>query len=178
MQPTVATEVPGIIPGLALGALLLVTGAALTWRRAAEGTGQPPDHGKAMGVMTAAMLAGMMSGLWGGLIGMGHLGTIWPSTLAGVEIGLLAGLLTGAPGGLAAALEGAMAGLMGGLMGPMLLAMAPESGGRFLSLVLLTWSWTGMAAAWLLAPDLSRRWLLVGAASLSALVLGLWGAPW
>lgn len=178
MQPTVAPEVPGIIPGLAVGALLLVTGAALTWRRAAEGASQSPDHGKAMGVMTAAMLAGMMAGLWGGLVGMGHLGTIWPSTLLGIEIGFLAGLLTGAPGGGVAALEGAMAGLMGGLMSPMLLAMAPESGGHFLSLVLLIWAWAGMAAAWLLAPDLSRRWLLVGAASLSALIFGLWGAPW
>lgn len=178
MHPTVAPEVPAIIPGLAVGALLLVTGAALTWWRAAEGLGRPPDHGKAMLVMTAAMLAGMMAGLWGGLVGMGHLGTVWPSTLLGIEVGLLAGLLTGAPGGPAAALEGAMAGLMGGLMSPMLLAMAPESGPRFLSLVLLIWSWAGMVAARLLAPDLSRRWLLVGAASLSALILGLWGAPW
>lgn len=178
MHPTVSPEIPAIIPGVVVGALLLVTGAALTWRRGAEGAHQPPDHGKAMGVMTAAMLAGMMAGLWGGLVGMGHLGALWPATILGVEVGLLAGLLTGAPGGLAAALEGAMAGLMGGLMSPMLLQMAPDAGAPFLSLVLLVWAWAGMVAAWLLAPDLSRRWLLVGAASLSALILGLWGAPW
>lgn len=178
MQPTGAPEIPAIIPGVVVGALLLVTGAALTWRRAAEGTRRSPDHSQAMVVMTAAMLAGMMAGLWGGLVGFGHLGALWPSTILGVEVGLLAGLLTGAPGGLTAALEGAMAGLMGGLMSPMLLAMAPESGGPFLSLVLLIWSWAGMVAAWLLAPDISRRWFLMSAASLSALILGLWGAPW
>ncbi|HLO02277.1 MAG TPA: hypothetical protein VK191_04110 [Symbiobacteriaceae bacterium] len=178
MHPSVAPVIPAIIPGLVVGALLLISGAALTWRRAAEAATRPPDHAKAMVVMTAAMLAGMMAGLWGGLVGMGHLGTLWPSSLLGVEVGLLAGLLTGAPGGLIAALEGAMAGLMGGLMSPMLLAMAPESGAPFLSLVLLAWAWAGAAAACLLAPDLPRRWLLVGAASVSALVLGLWGAPW
>lgn len=177
MHPTVAPLVPALGPGLFLGGALLIAGAALAWRRAAEDR-RMEEHGKAMMMMTTAMTVGMMAGLWGGIIGMGHLGALWPGSVLGVEVGLLAGLITGAPGGLATALEGGMAGLMGGLMSPMLLAMAPQSGGPFLSLVLLTWVWAQAGCTALLAPDLGRRWPLLGAALLSALILGLWGAPW
>jgi hypothetical protein len=178
-----AILIPAIGPGLVLGALLLVAGATLTWQRASEGWFQPPDHAKAMPIMVSSMVAGMMAGLWGGILGMGLLGdkggpSLWHGTALGIEVGLLAGLLTGAPGGIAAALEGAMAGLMGGLMSPMLVQMAPESSGQFLSLILLIWSWVGAGAGHLLLPDLPKRWLVFGAGFLSALIMGVWGAPW
>jgi hypothetical protein len=195
LHPHQAPAIPAIGLGLVLGALLLVIGSALTWRRTAEHPGTAPDHGTGMALMTVAMLTAMMAGLWAGVLGLALLGHggplaavvpetgvthpgLWSATVLGVEVGVLAGLLTGAPGGLTPALEGAAAGLMGGLMGAMLLQMVPESGSPLLSLLLLFWAWAGAGSARLLAPDLSRRWLLLPPAILSALILGVWGPPW
>lgn len=179
MQQGPAPAIPAIGLGVALAALLLVGGAALAWRRAAERT--QPDHQIAMALMLAAMLGGMMAGLCGGVLGLSlplfHAG-LWSATLLGVEVGVLAGLLTGMPGGIAPTVEGAMGGLMGGLMGAMLLQMVPGAARPLFSLLLLFWLWAEVVLARLLAPDLAYRWFLLTAVILSALVLGLWGPPW